>query len=392
MARHVFLPALAAATLAMSAGCLVVGSGDSGPSGGTGSSGGDGTTTGSNSDAWADKLAARQANYAAALRMASMRLNGALPTVDQIEQLAAATDLKATYEQLVTAMIGDPRFQTQVLGFWRNTFKMGGSATLDAAPLFATQLTVSNGSSDQLFTATTGTCPTLQGSTITPANCSNGAPITAGLLTNPGVLQQFTSNMAFRRTRWVQEVFDCTAFPAEVQTATMVGPNNAAYTAPWSFASIAGADNGGKVDFHDTSSVVCANCHATMNHIAPLFANFDMNGMYKAQIAVTLPTNGNPPVARTDWLPGDEPTAWRFGTPAANLGALGGALAADPAVSTCIVARVWNLALGRGDIVQTLATVPPDVIADQVTAFNAGGHKLRDLFTSVFTSADFTKY
>jgi hypothetical protein len=67
-------------------------------------------------------------------------------------------------------------------------------------------------------------------------------------------------------------------------------------------------------------------------------------------------------------------------------------MATDPAVSACTVARVWNFALGKGDIVQTLSIVPPDVIAAEVAAFDADGHRLRDLFYRVFTSDDFTKY
>lgn len=137
---------------------------------------------------------------------------------------------------------------------------------------------------------------------------------------------------------------------------------------------------------------MCANCHATINHIAPLFGNFDANGVYQSSIQVTLPLDGHPLAQRADWLPTGEPTAWRYNVPVADLGALGMTMAADPAVGACFVARVWNFALGKSDIVQTLAVVPPDVIATQVSAFAADNHKLRDLFFSVFTSDDFTKY
>src|SRR5262249_19155056 len=99
-----------------------------------------------------------------------------------------------------------------------------------------------------------------------------------------------------------------------------------------------------------------------------------------------------PKAVMADWLPGGEATAWRMGKPAADLGALGQAMASDPAVAACTVARVWNFALGKGDIVQTLSVVPADVVATQVTAFGANGHKMRDLFYAVFTSEDFTKY
>jgi hypothetical protein len=385
--RGAFPSAIAIAML--SAGCEGIignpGPGDDHP--GSGSNG-----SGSN-DEFNDKLNHRQYNYPAALRTAALRLTGEMPTVAQVEAVAKAADPKAAYQAAITAMLGDPRFQRQMLAFWRDTFKMGGAPDLDAAPAFATQLTVANGSSDQLFLAKTGTCPTVSAAgAITAANCTNNPPVTAGVLTNPGAMKQFVSNLAFRRVRWVQEVFDCTAFPAEVGAPTPVGTNGAPYTAPWEFKSIAGKDNGGRIDFHDTSSAVCANCHATMNHMAPLFANFDAAGTYTATIAVTLPLDGLPRAVMTDWLPAGEGTAWRKGKPAADLGALGAAMAADPRVSACTVARVWNFALGKGDIVQTLSVVPPETIASVVSAFDANGHKLRDLFFTVFTSDDFTKY
>lgn len=389
--RSAFVFVIAATFGAGCMGSAPVGGGGGGAGGGDDD--GTGSGSGSSSDEWQDKLDARQYNYPAALRTASLRLLGELPTVAQVEEVANAADARTAYEAAITAMLEDARFQRQALGFWRDTFKMGGNAELDAAPAFAAQLTVTNGSSDQLFTATTGTCPTVSGQgTITSGNCTNNSPVTAGVLTNPGVMKHFYSNVAFRRVRWVQEVFDCTAFPAEVGAPQPAGPNDAPYTAPWPFESISGTDNGGRIDFHDTSSVVCANCHATMNHLAPLFGNFDEDGQYTAAISVVLPTDGMPAAARTDWLPAGEGTAWRLGVPAADLGALGQAMAADPNVTTCMVARVWNFALGKGDIVTTLAVVPPEVIADQVAAFDTGGRKLRDLFFRVFTSDDFTKY
>ena len=77
------------------------------------------------------------------------------------------------------------------------------------------------------------------------------------------------------------------------------------------FESIAGAETGGRIDFRDTESVICANCHATMNHVAPLFGNFDENGQWSADIAVALPSDGAPLVVFGDWLPEGETTAWR---------------------------------------------------------------------------------
>ena len=95
-----------------------------------------------------------------------------------------------------------------------------------------------------------------------------------------------------------------------------------------------------------------------MNHVAPLFGNFDLNGVYTTAISVQLPTEGRPNATRTDWLPTGEATAWRLNKPAADLAALGRVMTEDPRVTACTVARVWNFALGKGDIVATLSIVP----------------------------------
>ena len=67
-------------------------------------------------------------------------------------------------------------------------------------------------------------------------------------------------------------------------------------------------------------------------------------------------------------------------------------MAADPEIAQCGVARVWNWALGKTDIVDTLQEVPADTIKSQVDAFGANGYKLKDLIFAVYTSDDFTKF
>jgi hypothetical protein len=93
-----------------------------------------------------------------------------------------------------------------------------------------------------------------------------------------------------------------------------------------------------------------------------------------------------------DWLAAGQPLAWRNGVNVTDLPTLGAAMAKDPAVVACGVTRVWNWALSRGDVVNDGATVPATVIADQVTAFNANGLKLKAVIRSVFTSADFVQF
>jgi hypothetical protein len=259
--------------------------------------------------------------------------------------------------------------------------------------VFAAQLVAEDRDFTEIFTATSGNCPTYDRATgaFTAADCDNGVPAHAGVLTSPAVMRQFYSNLAFRRVRWVQEVFTCAPFPAEIGMPVDIG-GAAPYTAPWPFESISGADNGGRIDFHDTSSVICANCHATMNHIAPLFASFDENGMWQADVQVRLPLDESPLAMRTDWLPAAQATAWRFGEPAADLPALGQRLAADEDVERCMVSRVWNWAMGHGDVVGQVDVVPPAVVEPVVAQYVGSGHHLRRAVRAVFTSQDFVRF
>jgi hypothetical protein len=348
-------------------------------------------------DEWDQELAKREYDYNAALRVAALRLTGELPTMAEINQVATAGDLaaqKTAYESLVQNFMSRPEFARQMMMFWRDTFKMGETAMLDTAPAFAAKLSVENGSYMDLFTASSGNCPTFDATTNTfaAAECMNGGP-KAGVLTNPGVMAQYFGNFAFRRSRWVQETFVCTKFPAEISsTPTDVG-GAAPYTGVWPFDSIASPTNGnGRVNFQDTAAVICANCHSTLNHLSPLLAYYDNQGNYQTNIAVPTPLDGAPLAQMSDYLPPGETTAWRLGVPAPDLPALGAAIAADPAVAECVVARIWNWALGKTDIVDTLQEVPHDTIADQITAFAGNGYKLKDLIFAVYTSDDFTKF
>ena len=352
------------------------------------------TTTQDRAD-WEPLLEARRVDYSAALRTAALRLVGELPTLLEVHFVADAEDPQAAYEAMVDAYLDDPRLAGELVSFFRDTFKMGGTDRMDGPAVFAAQLAMQDRPFTDLLTAAAGTCPTFDpaSGTFTPADCDNGVAQTVGVLTSPAVMEQFVSNLAFRRARWVQETFACAPFPAEVTREQAVGDLGAPYTAPWDWDSIAGFDNGGRIDFLDTSSVICANCHATLNHLAPLFARFDAAGLWSDDIAVTLPLEELPFAVLEDWLPaGRQQTAWRYGVPTPDLPALGAALAADPDVAACTVARAWNFALGRGDVIAADAEVPREVIAPIVDRFVADGLRFRDALRRVLTSDDFVRF
>jgi len=337
----------------------------------------------------------RPPDYAEALRTASLRLLRTLPTLTQIKALAAAPDQKAAYEAEIDKMLADPRFNERMIKWWSDVMRMGGGAdngkpSRDTAPIFAARLVAEERAYTELFTATKNNCPTYdyQGHAFADGECNNGAPAQAGVLTNPGVMYQFYSSMAFRRVRWLQEVFVCTKFPAEYSEMP-VHMGGSDYTSPWSFASIASAP----INFQDTSSVICANCHTTINHIAPLLANFDDAGQYKATIQVKTPIAPDPVTTElSHWLNPGERTSWRQGQDVADLTALGAAMAGDPDIAACAVARMWNFAMSKEDIVSDLATVPAAVIAPYLGEFTANGMNMKQTLRSMFTSDDFVRF
>jgi hypothetical protein len=343
---------------------------------------------GGDGDAVDPALLDREVDYNEALRTASLKLVRRLPTLQQIKSVRDASDPRLAYEEALDAMIESPAFASRMLKFWRDTMRMGG-ADLDTAPALAAKLMVEGGRFTDIFTLTSGNCPTFdeETGTFTPADCASGAPAEAGVLTDPAVMRQFYGNMAFRRVRWVQEVFLCTKFPAET-IETPVQMNGKDYTAPWDFGSIAAEP----IDFQNVDSVVCANCHTTMNHIAPLFAGFGEDGTWREGIAVMTPLAPEPvPTELSHWLRPGETTAWRFGEPAADLPALGEILAEDPGVSECLVARMWNWSMSKEDIVTDLATVPYAVVEPMVLDFDQN-RDLKKVLRSIMTSEDFVSF
>jgi hypothetical protein len=341
-------------------------------------------------------LANRVVDYGAALKTAALRLTGDPPTLAEIHQIdsAAEASRRTVYEALLRGYLGRPAFARQMIAFWRDTFKIGGTPMLDTAPVFAAKLAVENGSYLDLITRASGNCPTFDDATGTfaDAECSNRGP-KAGVLTNPAVMAQFASALGFRRVRWIQEVFGCQRFPVETTGEPREVGAAVPYLGLWPFDSVSSPSHGGgRIDFRDVSSTICMDCHQTINHIAPLFAYYDTAGTYQPAIAMAMPLEGSPLAELTDFLPPDEATAWRYGAPAADISALGAVMAADPEIARCAVARIWNWALGKGDIVDQLELVPGLTIEPQLQAFREGGYKLNDLIFSVFDADDFVRY
>ena len=107
-----------------------------------------------------------------------------LPTLDD---LATVTD-EASYAALVDKYLADPKLNRQLLSFFQDQMKLGVPGNPIAtpptpsgftAPTYATALAVRDVDFRMVFTATAGTCPTMDMTTyaITDADC----PVANGL-------------------------------------------------------------------------------------------------------------------------------------------------------------------------------------------------------------------
>jgi hypothetical protein len=369
------------------------------------------------------ELDEREVNYSEALRVASLKLVGTLPTLEQIYEMAdEPEETKADlYATMIDEMMADDRFEVLMIEYWRSVFKQYGTGLpfdhddddqtpmvnppdRDTAPVFAARVVAEGRPWTDLLTATSDTCPTYDYDTGTfvSGDCDNGIT-PAGVLSDPGTQSLYYGNLAFRRNRHFHEVFLCRngnapggAEPTE--SPSDVGPCGQGepppnYNSPWPMDSISGACNDGPVDFHEyNATTVCANCHATWNHRAPLFANFDTLGMFQATPQVQVPVEGAPLAVREDWLPPGESTAWKFGMPAGDLSELGQVMASDPEVIACGVKRMWNYAMSRGDIVDREVPVPTTVVEPFVDDFEASNYDMKQVLRDILLSDDFVRF
>ena len=382
------------------------------------------------------ELDQRVVDYSEALRVASLKLVGALPSNALIYEVAEAGDesaKRAIYEALVDEMM-DPdneaysdKFATRLLNFYRQEFHIAQdpinpqSPSRDTAPTFAARLMYEEGNWQDLLTASSNTCPTWDADNgFVDGECSNVASMPdgiqpVGVLTDPGILALYFGNLAFRRNRFFQETFLCRYGNDPVPEISVDGPDMGdfcgsedggpfspppAYQGAWGFDTIAGECNGGRIDFHEfNATTICAQCHGTWNHRSPLFAKFDEVGNWKMEgFAVKVPVENEPFAELSDWLSPselelDKPFAWRKDLPrVADLAEMGQVMANDPEVITCAVKRMWNYAMSHGDVVDNQAHVPQQVVAELVEDFKVNGYNMKQTLRSILLHDDFVSF
>lgn len=310
----------------------------------------------------------RTLDYGMALRTAAIKLTGNLPSLTEIRSLqkavaanksdGTADDPMFVYKGIVQGYLNNTvAFNRQMVQFWRNTLRMGGTLTglfqdmadadanrrkvsLETAPAFAASLINDNKDMRQLFTQATSTCPTFNSATgtFTPGSCFVASPPAAagavvgnnvpegsqaGILTDPGLMAQYYSNFGFRRARLINELFACTRYPAEFRPQPLqVG--SYLYSSPWDFNSVTADADGQRPNFRKLNPATgknevvprpargvnvtttteeyvnftgdCRSCHTSLNRRAPLFAGFDQVGFRHPlnKFMVTSTATGSP--------------------------------------------------------------------------------------------------
>jgi len=405
--------------------------------------------TGSNPKLELTELDDRELDYSEALRTASLLILGDAPSLNDIYTLGdlPQDQQKAQYEALIDKYLADPRFADSLVEFYKYTFKMGGASTTvgeptrDTAPVFAARLVFEGKDWRNVLTQQSNTCPTFNPNThsFADGNCNN-LPVGmthSGVLTNPGIHSLYYGNLAFRRNRFFHETFLCRSANEQSGGEPTDQPPTTppcdgkdpipGYQNKWSVNEIAGFCNGGRVDFHAYNATnVCSNCHSTWNHRAPLFGQFDSNGVYQmlngaGEYSVFVPVNGSPRAKLSDWLcvastcpnNGNNSTAWKktmkvdgvdTAAPAANLTELGQQMSKDDEVIACAVKRIWNYSMGRADTTEiggrSWVNLPdrsdpnPELLTlnKLVSTFKAKNYNLKEVFRTILVSDDFTRF
>lgn len=395
------------------------------------------------------ELDERELDYSEALRTASILIIGEPPTLPEIYELGdlPPDQQKAKYEELVDKKLSDPRFAATLVEFFKYTFKMGGASTVpgeptrDTAPTFAAKVVYEEKDWRAILVEQINTCPSFNpaSNTFTDGSCNNlpAGMSHSGILTNPGVQSLFFGNLSFRRNRFFHETFLCRSGNEQSGGEPTDQPPSAApcvgadqipgYQNKWPVSEIAGACNGGRVDFHAyNTSNVCANCHATWNHRSPLFSQFDSNGVFQpltpaGEYSVFVPVTGSPRAKLSDWLcvgptcpnGGNNGTAWKKSmkvdgvevpAPASTINELGQQMSKDDEVIECAVKRTWNYAMGHADITEiggrSWVSLPdrkdknPELVtmSKLVSQFKSSGFNLKKVFRMILTSDDFTRF
>jgi len=388
--------------------------------GGEATTGGDEPTGGGTTT----ELDDRERNYGAALKYASLKMIGSLPDLRDIQQIGDAVseaEQAAIYEDKIDAMLDDPRYPRQLIGLWREIFRVQPDEqhpARDGAAVFAARLISENQDIRELVTAQNNTCPTYdESSGFSDGECSNAQSLSAlgwpsvGVLTDPGIMAAHYGSMAFARARVFREAFMLRAgsgVTVQESVGLLFGVADPCGVAtgdpvatPYAISLLAGDCNDAPIDFLQVDSVgyPCVRCHVSYNLLAPMFAVFDDTGDYTGVSEVPTPVEGMPTAQTFDWLAQTyfdsttQPYRWRYELPAVStIPELGELIASDPLVHITLVRHMWAWAFSLRDRQNVLVEIPDSIVEDLADELASNGYDLGAIVRAIYLHDDFTQF
>jgi hypothetical protein len=118
----------------------------------------------------------------------------------------------------------------------------------------------------------------------------------------------------------------------------------------------------------------CAVCHSMMDPIGFGLENYNAAGAYRT-------TDGTMPIDSSGMLPGGQ----KFN----GVADLARIIGSDPAFPTCMAAKLYTYALGRGVDLTDPNNMDGPTLAAVTSAFTTGGLKFQDLIARIVMSPTF---
>ena len=342
-------------------------------------------------------------DYEHALRAASIKLTGNLPSLAEIKQVRDTSDQKGEYEKLVDTYMKRPTFAAQIVDFFRDSFNNGGQRQI-------------NGQNINMDLARRRT-PRAGGEISRSPTWSRRAPNTCQTLDTgrgdvhvDGLPERERGRRAHRRRRAGAVLLEHGLPSRALGAGDLRLPASSRPRPPARHAaadgrrrtprrgrssqSPAGRRRARASTSRTTRRSSAPTATATMNHQSRRCSrNFDDAGAPMARrpqvpVPIREPDRG----ARRLAAGVGEDRLVAHGSPAADIPALGAAIAADPEFARCMATRVWNWALSRPDVVDDDASITPDWRRTLATELTASNWNLKPHDPSVFTSDAFVRF
>lgn len=220
-------------------------------------------------------------DYAKALRTASIKLRGQLPSVDETQRILDAKEPRLEYESLIDEFLdpaSNPALGDSIVDHFKQVFLVGDTTenvthlgvnytvNHNALPNLATHLILNDKSWKEILTAEYYVDDNFQMQTDV-ATYSN-SPVLAGALTDPAYLRKFGNSAAlnYQRASITHQLFECGIYPNGTYTWLARTNSSASDPSIINAEDDPGSTTGGDPRVHKKyagvmEGVTCHTCH-----------------------------------------------------------------------------------------------------------------------------------